>query len=85
VLAPLTLVVAAGATLLFVVVAFPNARAALTDQTSVNRITLQFAPLAVVFVARAFRAFADRLSAPRTVSEPSLAEPESTASHADAA
>ena len=68
-----------------VVVAFPNARAALADQTSVNRITLQFAPLAVVFVALAFRAFAERLSAPRTVSGPSMAEPDSNPSHADAA
>jgi hypothetical protein len=62
-LAPMTLVAAAGLTLLFVVVAFPNARAAVADQTSVNRATLQFAPLAVVFVVLAFRAFADRLSA----------------------
>ncbi len=84
-LAPLTLVVAAGATLLFVVVAFPNARAALADQTSVNRVTLQFAPLAVVFVALAFRAFSERMTAPRTMSGPSLAEPDSTASHADPA
>ena len=41
-------------------VAFPNARIAIADQTSVNRATLQFAPLVVVFAALAFRAFALR-------------------------
>jgi len=56
----LTLVVSAGVTLLFVIVAFPNAHTVIADQTSVNRATLQFAPLAVVFVVLAFRAFADR-------------------------
>ena len=59
-LAPLTMIVFAGATLLFAMVAFPNARIAIADQTSVNRATLQFAPLVVVFAALAFRAFALR-------------------------
>jgi hypothetical protein len=84
-LAPLTLVVAAATTLLFVLVAFPNARADLADQTSVNRATLQIAPLVAVFVALAFRAFADRLAATGAAPAQPMANPDSTASHADAA
>ena len=59
-LAPLTMIVTAGVTLLFTLIAFPNARAVLADQPSIGRATLQFAPVLVVFGALAFRAFALR-------------------------
>jgi hypothetical protein len=62
-LAPLTTVVGAGAILLFVVFAFPAARAMIAEQMTLNRATLHFAPLLVVFVALAFRAFALRWAA----------------------
>ena len=48
---------------LFVALAFTNARAWVTDQSTVNRATLHFAPLLVVFVMLAFRAFAERWAA----------------------
>jgi hypothetical protein len=59
-LAPLTVIVCGGATMLFVMIAFPSARVALADQTTINRATLQFAPLLVVFAALAFQSFARR-------------------------
>jgi hypothetical protein len=62
-LAPLTTVVAAGAIVLFVVVAFPAARVMLAEQMTLHRATLHFAPLLVVFAALAFRAFALRWAA----------------------
>ena len=62
-LAPLTTVVAAGAILLFVIFAFPNARALIAGPIPFNRATLHFAPLLVVFAALAFRAFALRWAA----------------------
>ena len=68
-LAPLTMIVFAGATLLFALVAFPGTRVAIADQTSVNRATLQFAPVAIVFAALAFRAFALRCARAGTGSE----------------
>ncbi len=40
--------------------AFPEAAVRLADQTTFNRATLHFAPVAVVFVALAFQAFAVR-------------------------
>ena len=43
-------VIASGALFLFVALAFTNARAWVTDQSTVNRATLHFAPLLVVFV-----------------------------------
>jgi hypothetical protein len=62
-LAPLTTVVAAGAILLFVIFAFPNAGALIAGPIPFNRATLHFAPLLVVFAALAFRAFALRWAA----------------------
>ena len=68
-LAPLTLIVAAGATLLFVIVAFPDVRATIAGETSINRASLQFAPLVVVYMALAFRAMALRYARSSLVSE----------------
>jgi hypothetical protein len=60
---PLTFVIAGGMLFLFVALSFTNARAWVTDQSTVNRATLHFAPLLVVFVMLAFRAFAERWAA----------------------
>ena len=62
-LAPLTVVVAGGVLFLFVVFGFTNARAWVEGQTTVNRATLHFAPLVVVFLVVTFRAFASRWTA----------------------
>ena len=62
-LAPLTSVVAAGAILLFVVFAFPAARTLVAGQMTLNRATLHFAPLLIVFAALAFHAFSLRWAA----------------------
>jgi hypothetical protein len=59
-LAPMTIIVTAGAVLLFVVVSLTNASAWVADQTTASRATLHFAPVAAVFAALAFRAFAVR-------------------------
>jgi hypothetical protein len=59
-LVPLTAIVCAAATLLFALVAFPDARTLVAAQTSVGRATLQLAPVLVVFAALAFRSFALR-------------------------
>ncbi len=59
-LVPLTVIVAAGVVFLFVVFGFTNASAWVTDRTTVNRATLHFAPVAAIFAALAFRAFALR-------------------------
>ncbi len=59
-LAPLTVVAATGAILLFAVFAFPEAAGWLAGQTTFNRATLHFAPVAVVFAALAFQEFAAR-------------------------
>lgn len=48
-LAPLTAIVAAGAFFLGFVFSFTNAREWVADQTTVNRATLHFAPLVIVF------------------------------------
>jgi hypothetical protein len=72
-LAPLTMIVLAGATLLFALVAFPGTRVAIADQTSVNRATLQFAPVVIVFAALAFRAFALRCARADAGGEPESA------------
>ncbi len=61
-LAPMTAVIAAGALFLIVVFGFTNARDWVTDQTTINRATLHVAPVAVVFIVLAFRAFAARWS-----------------------
>jgi len=57
-LAPLTAVITTGLLFLFVVFGFTNARAWVTDQTTVNRATLHLAPLIAVFLVLGFRAFA---------------------------
>jgi hypothetical protein len=57
-LAALTTIVACGLLFLFVVFGFSDARAWVTDQTTVNRATLHLAPLLAVFMVLAFRAFA---------------------------
>jgi hypothetical protein len=59
-LAPLTIVVAAGTLFLFFVFGFTTARAWVTEQTTVNRATLHFAPLVAVFAVLAFREFTAR-------------------------
>jgi hypothetical protein len=56
----LTAIVCAGATLLFMLVAFPDARALFADHASVGRATLQLAPVLVLFAVLAFRSFAAR-------------------------
>jgi hypothetical protein len=62
-LLPLTFVIVSGTLFLFVALVFTNARAWVTDQSTVNRATLHFAPLLVVFVILAFRAFAEHWAA----------------------
>jgi hypothetical protein len=62
-LAPLSAVVASGALFLFFAFGFTNARAWVTDQSTVNRATLHFAPLVVVFVVLGYRAFSARWAA----------------------
>jgi len=62
-LLPLTFVIAAGALFLFVALAFTDARAWVTDQSTVNRATLHFAPIVTVFMLLAYRAFAERWAA----------------------
>ncbi|MEO8303886.1 MAG: hypothetical protein ABI724_07175 [Betaproteobacteria bacterium] len=57
-LAPMTIVVAGGAIVLFTLFAFPHAAIVLADQTTFNRASLHFAPVAMIFAALAFRAFA---------------------------
>ena len=59
-LAAFTVTIAAGVLFLFLVFGFTNARAWVTDQTTVNRATLHFAPLVAVWLVLAFRAFASR-------------------------
>lgn len=66
-LAPLTTVIGGGVLFLFVVFGFTNARAWVEGQTTVNRATLHFAPLIVVFLVLVFRAFATRWTATHAV------------------
>ena len=58
-LAPLTITVAAGLAFLMFGFAFTNARVWVEDQSTVNRATLHLAPLIVVWMLLAFRAWAD--------------------------
>jgi hypothetical protein len=58
-LVPLTLIVAAGFAFLMFGFAFTNARQWVEDQSTVNRATLHLAPLIVVWMILAFRAWAD--------------------------
>ena len=59
-LAPLTMIVLGGLLFLFFVFGFTNASQYISDQTTVNRATLHFAPLIVVFTVLAWQAFAQR-------------------------
>ena len=59
-LVPIAVIVAPGTVFLFVVVTLTNLSAWVADQTTVSRATLHFAPVAAVFSALAFRAFALR-------------------------
>ena len=59
-LAPLTMIVIGGLLFLFFVFGFTNASAYISDQSTVNRATLHFAPLIVVFMVLAWQAFAQR-------------------------
>jgi len=56
-LAPLTVVITAGITFLLFGFAFTNAGAWVEDQTTVNRATLHVAPLLVLWMLAAFRAW----------------------------
>jgi hypothetical protein len=61
--APLTVIIAGGTLFLFFVFGFTTVRMWVTDQTTVNRATLHFAPLVAIFAVLAFRAFVARWSA----------------------
>jgi len=56
--APLTAVVAGGVLFLMFVLLFTNARAWVSDQTTVNRATLHLAPLTIIWMLVVFRAWA---------------------------
>jgi hypothetical protein len=72
-LAPLTVVIAGGTLFLFFVFGFTTARAWVTEQTTVNRAALHFAPLVAIFTVLAFRAFAARWAAATSESEAATA------------
>lgn len=72
-LAPLTLIVAAGLAFLMFGFAFTNARAWVEDQSTVNRATLHLAPLIVVWMVLAFRAWSLPRSPAQPVHEPAAA------------
>ena len=72
-LASLTLIVAAGLAFLMFGFAFTNARAWVEDQSTVNRATLHLAPLIVVWMVLAFRAWALPRSPAHPVHEPAAA------------
>ena len=59
-LSPLTIVTATGALFLLAVFTFPAVALGFADQISLNRATLPFAPVAVVFAVLAFHAFSVR-------------------------
>jgi len=59
-LAPLTITVAAGIAFLIFGFAFTNARVWVEDQSTVNRATLHLAPLIIVWMIMAFRAWSAR-------------------------
>ena len=61
-IAPLTAIAAAGALFVFALFAFPEIAAWPGGRMTLNRATLQFAPVAVLFAVLAFRAFAVRWS-----------------------
>jgi len=66
-LAPLTIIVAAGAAFLLFGFAFTNARVWVEDQSTVNRATLHLAPLIVVWMLMTFREWSLAQSAPIAV------------------
>ena len=68
-LLPLTAIVGTAVLFLIVVFSFTNARLWVTEQTTINRATLHFAPLAGVFAVLAFRAFARRFAESRPVTQ----------------
>jgi len=74
--APMTMLVGAGALFLFFVFAFTNARAWVESQTTVNRAVLHLAPLLLVWAMLVFRAWSRRLE---SVSPPSAVRPASAA------
>ena len=59
--APLSATIAAGLLFLFIVFAFTNARAWVTDQTTVNRAILHLAPLLSIWALIVFHAWLQRL------------------------
>jgi hypothetical protein len=73
-LVALTLIVAAGFAFLMFGFAFTNARQWVEDQSTVNRATLHLAPLIVVWMILAFRAWADE-RAKATVARPADPQP----------
>lgn len=74
-MAPLTAIVVGGLLFLFFVFGYTTASYYITDQTTVNRATLHLAPLVVVFMVLAWRAFAQRWAAthPTPAPEPAAA------------
>jgi hypothetical protein len=62
-LATLTIVTAAGCLFLLALFAFPAIAAWRGDRMTLNRATLQFAPIAVIFTVMAFQAFSARWTA----------------------
>ena len=62
-LAPLTTIVIGGPVFLFFVFGFTTVSYYITDQTTVNRATLHFAPLVVVFMVLAWQRFGERWAA----------------------
>jgi hypothetical protein len=66
-LLPLATILAFGLLLIFVVFAFPSVRMYTADLPVLSRAALHFAPVVVVFIALAFRAFADQWRAAHPV------------------
>ena len=58
-LLPLATIVAAGMLFVLILFAFPGVRGLVTDPPTVDRATLHLAPLLIVFMLLAFRAFAE--------------------------
>jgi hypothetical protein len=74
-LAPLTITVAAGLAFLMFGFGFTNARVWVEDQSTVNRATLHVAPLIVVWMIFAFRAWADEHAKVTAAGSPDLETP----------
>ena len=84
-LMPLTLIVAAGFAFLMFGFAFTNARQWVEDQSTVNRATLHLAPLIVVWMILAFRAWADDRAKAAVAGPPHPRAPHEAATSAPAA